>query len=225
MNFTIPTIYYSLEENYKNDIAYSQLYERSIFDFSFNECSIFSNNFESIIDWFVYNTSIISENGEDLFIVCNAELSFLNNISNEDIIKCIVNAGEKGAQLLLGGLETARDLYRIDKNLIWTDLFFHCPFIVVYKSAFKSIIKAFEESRYTNHVLELFLSLNLDYKFFTYPFFTESKHDTNYFEDKQKWYNFAYSHFYEGIENQIETMDKISNILPYDDTKSFIEIE
>ena len=111
MRLAIPTLYCSFGGHYLKDMAYSQLCERTIFDFSFSEESLFSTKFVSVLDWFVHHIHAFAvSNDDDLFVICNSELSFENKVSNEDVVNSIISAGESGAQLLLGGLETARDL-------------------------------------------------------------------------------------------------------------------
>lgn len=213
-DIAIPTIYCSFSDDNTNDTAFSDLVQKNIFDFSFCEDSIYTHKFETIIEWVVY---IIKEHiqisNEDLLVVCNSELKFLEGISNSSIIDNLYYTGCKGAQLLLGGVETARDLYRVSENLLWTDIFCHSPFIVIYKAAFKRILHAYNEGKFTTHPLELFLSLNLDYKFLTYPFIAKSFSAHKTHNDEQTWYNYSYSHYYEGIENQIKTLDEMSKVL------------
>lgn len=213
-DIAIPTVYYSFNEDNANDTPFSDLVQKDIFDFSFCEDSIYTHKFDTILEWLVY---IIEEhiqmNDEDLFVVSNSELKFCDGVSNSYIIDNLYEAGCKGAQLLLGGIETARDLYRVSENLLWTDLFCHSPFIVIYKAAFKRIIDAYSASKFTTQPFELFLSLNLDYKFFTYPFIAESHSTHNALNNEQTWYNYSYSHYYEGLENQIKTLDEMSKVL------------
>lgn len=76
-----------------------------------------------------------------MFVVCNSELSFNHDLNEDDICQRIVEAGSKGAQILLGNTDTARDLYKVGNNLYWTDVFFHTSFIVIYKSAFEQIAR------------------------------------------------------------------------------------
>lgn len=76
MNITIPTLYCSFNGNYKNDLAYHELCQRSIFDFSFSRGSYFSNKFSSVLEWVVYNIDLSQKNIDNLFVICNSELSF-----------------------------------------------------------------------------------------------------------------------------------------------------
>lgn len=222
MDFTIPTLYYTLSKDYTIDKAYKTLNDCNMFDMSFCVDAIYTHKYSTAITWLSQVTSEIMEKSEDdFFVVCNSELSFAKNITNEDICRRIVEAGNKGAQILLGNIDTARDLYEIDNNLYWTDVFFHTSFLVVYKSAFEQIANLLKQEEIGGMCLEKILISLLDYKFIAYPFLTLNRDFQLSIDSNQTWYNNITSHFYEGIENQVRIYNEKRKQFPYDGTKGY----
>lgn len=222
MNFTIPTLYYSLSKNYTIDEAYKSLNDRNIFDMSFCSKAIYSDKYGTAVTWLSQVTSEIIEKAEDdLFVVCSSELSFTQNTKNKDICNRIVEAGNNGAQILLGNLDTARDLYKVGDYLYWTDVFFHTSFLVVYKSAFRKITDLLKQEEIKDVCIEQFLISLLDYKFVSYPFLTLNRNFKLGMNNNQTWYNNVTSHFYEGIEAQINKYNEKREQFPYDEAKGY----
>lgn len=222
MDFSIPTLYYTLNKDYIIDEAFKTLNDYNMFDVSFCSDAIYTYKYRTAIAWLSQVTSEIMEKAEDdLFVVCNSELSFANNIKAEDICRRIVEAGNKGAQILLGNIDTARDLYKIDNNLYWTDVFFHTSFLVVYKSAFEQIANLLKQEEVGSMCLEQILISLLDYKFISYPFLTLNRDFQLSTNSNQTWYDNITSHFYEGIECQIKIYDGKREQFPYDGTKGY----
>lgn len=222
MNFTIPTLYYTLNKDYTIDEAYKSLNDRNIFDMSFCSNAIYTDKYGTAIAWLSQVTSEIMEKAEDdLFVVCNSELSFTQNVKDEDICNRIVEAGNNGAQILLGNIDTARDLYKIGNNLYWTDVFFHTSFLVVYKSAFRQIADLLKQEEIEDMCLEQLLISLLDYKFISYPFLTLNRDFQLGMNNNQTWYNNVTSHFYEGIEAQIKKYNEKREQFLYDGTKGY----
>ena len=88
---TIPTLYYTLNKDYTRDKAYKTLKNRKIFDLSFCADTIYSPKYKTAVAWVSQITaSILGKGEDDLFILCNSELSFVRHITNEDICRSII---------------------------------------------------------------------------------------------------------------------------------------
>lgn len=219
---TIPTLYYTLNKDYTRDKAYKTLKNRKIFDLSFCADTIYSPKYKTAVAWVSQITaSILGKGEDDLFILCNSELSFVRHITNEDICRSIIEAGQKGAQILLGNIDTARDLYCINKNLLWTDLFYHTSFIVIYKSVFKHIAKLTKQKEIYDLYLEQAFTSIIDYKFVAYPFLTTNRDTHIGMNNNQTWYDNSTSHYYEGLEQQVKTFNEKLKQFPFERTKGY----
>lgn len=220
MNIVIPTLYYTLSRDYTADEAYKSLKGRNIFDTSFCADAIYDiSRYKTAIDWLSQVTSKIKKAEDDLFVICNSELSFEKEVKNHDIFRRVLDAGCKGAEILLGNIDTARDLYEISPNIYWTDVFFRTPFIVIYKSAFEKIANLSKEEVINGLCLEQILASILDYKFISFPFLTLNRNTQLGIDSNQSWYNNITSHYYEGIEEQLRIYNEKRRQFPYEETK------
>ena len=226
MGGTIPTLYYSLKEDCHLDEAYKSLNRCCIFDTAFCTSAIYKHEYKTASAWISQVTSEIIEKAEDdLFVVCNSELSFNHDLNEDDICQRIVEAGSKGAQILLGNTDTVGDLYKVGNNLYWADVFFHTSFIVIYKSAFEQIARMSSQEGIEHMALEQILILLLDYKFISYPFLALNKDFHIGTDSKQTWYNNITSHFYEGLDAQIKTYNDTRKLFPYDQSKGYYSFQ
>lgn len=216
MGITIPTLYYTLNEDFTKDDAYKTLKNCYIFDTSFCSDAIYTRKYKTAIEWLSQITSaLLDKDEDDLFVVCNSMLSFAKDITEKEICGRIVDAGQKGAQILLGNICTARDLYKISNCLYWTDVFYNASFIVVYKSAFRQIANLVNQGSIQELCLEQALAIVLDYIYFSYPFLTSNTNHQLSLDTSQTWHNGVTSHFCEGLDNQIKIFNEKSEQFPY----------
>jgi hypothetical protein len=100
----------------------------------------------------------------DCVLICQDDHRFTDSYSKNNLIECISQAKELGADILCGGLGVFRSALRVSKNIFWVEDFAGLPFTIIFRSFFESIL--------TSHS-KIFPFTNG--KFFIYPFVSINK--------------------------------------------------
>ncbi len=111
-------------------------------------------------------------NKEDVILICEDDHIFTNDYNRLNLFRAIISAGEIGAEILLGGVGGFGDAVHVTSNLFWTNWFWCTQFLIVYRSAFDTILEAnFTKS----DVADEFLSRILTNKLLYLPFLSEQR--------------------------------------------------
>jgi hypothetical protein len=113
-------------------------------------------------------TDILNKNMEsDFVIICNASKKIDDPSLHKYLNACIIKAQEKGADILLGGVQNFHKILEVDENLFCVEKFQGFNFIVIFNSIFYQIIN---KKDLTNAYLEDFLSEIAENIFIMHPF-------------------------------------------------------
>lgn len=143
-------------------------------EFLVNVVEAFEHSFGALGLWMTirYILQDLAPKDEDFIIICEDDLEFTADYSKEYLLRTIVEAQQKDADVLLGGVSWFNDGTQISTSLFWTEKFSGLQFTVVFRKFFDSILKApllnFEAADY------LIASLTSN-SFFFYPFISVQK--------------------------------------------------
>lgn len=105
----------------------------------------------------------------DFIVVCSDDHEFTENYTKEKFIDCVIDAGNAGAKILLGGVERYGEVIPLTDELLWIDHFSYSTFYVIYKPYFQELLKLnLKDSISYNGII----SLSTSNKFLIYPFIT-----------------------------------------------------
>jgi glycosyltransferase involved in cell wall biosynthesis len=112
------------------------------------------------------------ENDDDVIVLCEDDHYFTENYSKDLLIKCIIDAHNKGADTLSGGIGGFGCAIPVSKNMCWVDWLWCLQFTVIYKKFYQSILDyKFQDGDTTDGAISK-LSTN---KLAVYPFISRQK--------------------------------------------------
>lgn len=127
-----------------------------------------------------------AEANDDVIIICTDWHRFSENYNYNTLINNIINGAELGAQIIFGGCENVLDIIHVKDNLFWTNKIKESAFIIIFRSAFDTIIRS---RRHKNETFTNILSRNIPNKFIIFPFIskiiTKEKQINNNINEKQ----------------------------------------
>lgn len=131
---------------------------------------------------------VLVKNDDDFIILCEDDHHFTHHYDCNMFISNIIDAASVGAQLLYGGVCRFGDVVPVKEGLFWVDWSWCTQFVVIYRTAFQSIINAHFTEK---DVADEYLSTLFSNKFLIYPFISvqkdfgysdiELKYDGNHF--------------------------------------------
>lgn len=168
-NIYIPTyIICSPESENKKIFIEKEFSKRKEFQIQFVE---FQNSFQRSALEFECVKNIIdkitNENDDDVIAICTENHVFTSYYNCNKFLNQVIDASEKGVDILLGGVHGFRNMMPINKNLFWVDYVCGCDFILVFRSAF-SLIANYKISE--KDTFEEFIYTNVHNKLVVYPF-------------------------------------------------------
>jgi len=156
--------------------------------------------------------SLGKNNDEDFIIFCEDDHIFTENYRKKFLLKNIMLAGRKEADLLICGSAGGFSIViPVSKDLMWVNRFWSTQFIVIYKKFFNTILKVDDfdpRKQVDNYLAEITV-----HKFLLFPYISKQKtfgysDVTNYNDD-----------FPEELEQRFEKSEKyldyINNIYNY----------
>jgi len=103
----------------------------------------------------------------DLFIICQTGHVFAEDYSRELLSKCIMDAQERGADLLSGCADRFQFPIQVSDNLFWVKIISGMRFVVIFDRFYEVISGALPE--WTDQLEPVFSSLT-DRQFIIYPY-------------------------------------------------------
>lgn len=114
------------------------------------------------------------ENDEDVIIICKDDHEFTKDYTKEYMISNIIEAHQKGVNILLGGIGGFQQVVPVTGNRLWVDTFWSTQFMVIYKQFFQIILNEpfedgdsadakFSEMTSNKMVLYPFISVRKDF--------------------------------------------------------------
>lgn len=79
---------------------------------------------------------------DDFFIFCEDDHQFTKNYNAAFLQKCIADAQQSDADILLGGVSWQRTSVQVSKNLYWIENFSGLQFTVIFKKFFQKVLSA-----------------------------------------------------------------------------------
>lgn len=121
----------------------------------------------------IYSIVEKANDGDDeVIIICEDDHVFTPAYERDLFIDEVIAAGQSGCQMLLGGIGNYKNAVPLSKNRLWIDWSWCTQFVVLYRTAFQSILDStFGEK----DVADEFLSLLLSNKMVLYPFISRQK--------------------------------------------------
>lgn len=138
-----------------------------------------------------------SENNSDVIIICEDDHIFTADYNRENFLQDVIEAGQQGCQLLLGGVANFNTLVPVSARRWWLSWSWSTQFMVLFKSSFKEILSShFGE----NDAADIFLSEILTHKQVLWPFVSVQK-EFGYSDvtDTNNTPGFVTSHFQKSI--------------------------
>lgn len=113
------------------------------------------------------------ERSEEVVLICEDDHHFTSAYDAKIFTNSVYRAAEYGCHLLLGGIGNFRNLIPVDSHLMWVDWSWCTQFMVVYSTAYDTILRAdFDEE---SDVADEFLSKILSNKLVFSPFISVQK--------------------------------------------------
>lgn len=112
---------------------------------------------------------LVIQSDYDFVIICSDDHVFTENYKKESFINCVIDAGNAGAKVLLGGIERYGETIPLTNDLLWVDHFAESTFYVIYKSYFQELLKLNLNDGIPNNTI---ISSSTSNKFLIYPFIT-----------------------------------------------------
>jgi hypothetical protein len=110
---------------------------------------------------------LVIQSNYDFVIICSDDHVFTENYKKETFIKCIIDAGNAGAKILLGGIERYGEVIPLTDDLLWVDHFADSTFYVIYKTHFQELLQLNLNSDIPYAKI---ISSSTSNKFLIYPF-------------------------------------------------------
>jgi len=79
---------------------------------------------------------------DDYIIICEDDHEFTNNYSKDLMFKCILDAQELGADIMLGGVSSVGSIVKSKNTLIWIEKFTGLQFTIIFRKFFSHILNA-----------------------------------------------------------------------------------
>lgn len=106
-------------------------------------------------------------NNDDVIFICGDNHVFTKQYSKEFLIKNIIEAHQKGTEILLGSVRRFGLAVLITKSRAWINHFFRATFIILYRSVFQKILN---EPFDNNIKIDVILSDITSNKMILFPF-------------------------------------------------------
>lgn len=121
----------------------------------------------------IYSIVEKANGGDDeVIIICEDDHVFTPAYERDLFIDEVIAAGQGGCQMLLGGIGNYNNAVPISQNRLWIDWNWCTQFVVLYRTAFQSIL----DSKFgEKDVADEFLSLLLPNKMVLSPFISRQK--------------------------------------------------
>lgn len=105
----------------------------------------------------------------DFIVICSDDHEFTEEYSKDRFITCVIDAGNAGAKILLGGVERYGEVIPLTDELFWIDHFSYSTFYVIYKPYFQEFLElSLNDDISCNEII----SSSTSNKFLIYPFIT-----------------------------------------------------
>lgn len=105
----------------------------------------------------------------DFIVICSDDHEFTENYTKERFINCVIDAGNAGAKILLGGVERYGEVVPLTDDLFWVDHFSYSTFYVIYKPYYQEFLQLRLNNRISHSGM---ISSSTSNKFLIYPFIT-----------------------------------------------------
>ena len=107
------------------------------------------------------------KNDDDVIIICEDDHQFTEHYSKHRLIKTILEAGRRNAEMLIGGVVDSRLAVPIASELFWVGEFNSTQFLILFKNVYKKIINEPFDERVTADGMFSEIATN---KLLFYPF-------------------------------------------------------
>ncbi len=100
-------------------------------------------SFPSLSRWSLFRCAVeLSETrgDDDVIVICFNNHCFTDSFDERLFLNTVVEASQRGGQLLLGGCQTMGNLVPVSQSLFWLDITSGASFYVVYRSAYEKIL-------------------------------------------------------------------------------------
>ena len=109
---------------------------------------------------------------DEVIIICEDDHIFTPAYERDLFINEVIAAGQSGCQMLLGGIGNYNNAVPLSQNRLWIDWSWGTQFVVLYRTAFQSILNSTFGKK---DVVDEFLSLLLPNKMVLSPFISRQK--------------------------------------------------
>lgn len=116
---------------------------------------------------------IAREQDDEVILICEDDHRFTHAYESTSFIRQVIEAGNQGCQILMGGIGNFGDALKVAPHRWWISSMWCTQFMVVYRSAFDRILQA--DFRKGTDVADEFLSRILPHKQVIYPFISEQQ--------------------------------------------------
>jgi GR25 family glycosyltransferase involved in LPS biosynthesis len=111
-------------------------------------------------------------NSNEYVLICEDDHQFTDNYSKNTLFKCIEEAKEKGADILLGGVSSVHSLFKVSDKLVWIEGYTGNQFLIIFRKFFQAILAAdFND----NDAADCKLSSLASNQFLIFPFISIQK--------------------------------------------------
>ena len=174
-DLSIPTYVISLEDR-KDRLKYIKEQFEGKDEFDLRIISVQKRVVDAVVFWkgMLKAIDMAIENDEDVIIICGDDHEFTKDYTKEYLISNIIEAHQKGVNILLGGIGGFQQVVPVTKNRLWIDTFSCTQFMVIYKQFFQIILNEpfengdtadgkFSEMTSNKMVLYPFISVQKDF--------------------------------------------------------------
>lgn len=153
-------------------------------EFQFNVVEVNDHESEALAAWkgIVLTVEEAIRNKDSVIIICQDGHEFTAEYSKTFLIDAIIEAGDKGTNILLGGFDSFGQAIPLGERICWVDNFIGSQFMIIYSGLFQRILEEpFEE----DDTLDNKFSIITSNKMVLFPFISEGN-NSKHCEDRLK---------------------------------------